>query len=456
MTGRSEMTTPRMLVSLVLLLALTATATATGCGTKRSVELAAAAQEAEAAAAVVSPDDGPGVTADEVRVGFVILELDKLAKTLGFKLPPSGDLEAQINAIVDDVNSSGGIAGRRMVPVIRRFEALTDSQANEEKLCTAFTQDDKVFAVVLQGQFQATSRSCYARARTIMLDTTAFPLEQSAFEELAPYLWQPSYPEYGEVSAAMIADLDQAKFFAGHTLGVVGIDNPQNRAVYENRISAQLDDLGIRAAAVRWIDGSSSATLQTGQDQAVSAFKSAKVDRLVVVGGQRLAAFMMITAQKQNWYPAFALSTFDQPDFGIRNYPESMVGSVGVSLSVAFDVGDDQLEWPSGPGEKRCVATLEGGGDRFPERTNARQGLLYCDAAWLLQDGFRGSTGPVNATAFRRGVFGLGDTFEPAAAYAARFEVGRYAGAFGFRRMRYERRCNCMVLVGETKTFEQP
>lgn len=448
MTGRPSRAALVVAVSVALAAVLPA------CGTKRSVAIAAAAAEEQERASAVSPQDGPGVTATEVRVGFVLLELDKLAKTLGFTLPPSGDLEAQIRAIADDVNARGGIAGRRLVPVVRRYEALTDSQANEEKLCTAFTQDDKVFAVVLQGQFQSNARACYARAKTVMLDTTAFAVEQSIFEELSPYLWQPSYPEYGELSAALVADLDQGRFFRGHRLGVVGIDSPQNRAVYQDDIAAQLAEVGVNAAVVRWIDSSSSATLQAGQDQAVSAFKSADVDRLLVVGGQRLAAFMMTTAQKQNWYPAFALTTFDQPDFGIRNYPESMVGAVGVSLSAAFDVGDDQMAWPATPGERRCQAVLEQTGDRFPTRANARQGLLYCDAAWLLRDAFEGSDGPVNAQAFRQGVFALGDRFEPAAAYATRFGPGRYAGAVGFRRMRYGRDCNCMELIGDTRRFE--
>jgi len=439
--------------ALLVLLALLALIGG-GCGTKRSVELVAARQESAEQAAVISPDDGPGVTANEVRVGFVVLQTEKLQATLGITLPPTGDLEAQINELAADVNANGGIAGRKMVPIIRPYEALTDSQTNEEKLCTAFTQDDKVFAVVLQGQFQANARPCYAKAKTVILDTTAFPLEQSAFEELAPYLWQPSYPEYGDASAAMIADLDRAKFFERKTVGVVGIDNPQNRSVFDEDIAKQLDAVGVQAAEVRWIDGSSSATLQTGQDQAVTAFKAAGVNRLLVVGGQRLAAFMMITAQKQDWFPAFALSTWDQPDFGIRNYPDSMVGATGVSLSVAFDVGDDQLEWPSTPGERRCKEILERGGDAFPERAIARQGLLYCDAAWLLQDAFADSTGPVNAKAFEQGVFALGDSFEPAAAYASFWDEGRYAGAVGFRRMRYAKDCNCMVLEGDTQIFE--
>jgi hypothetical protein len=119
------------------------------CGTKPSAELAARASAAESEQAATSAEDGPGVTAEEVKVGFVLLQTEKLQKTLGFTLAPQGDLTRQIDELAKEVNRTGGIGGRKMVPVLRPFEALTDSQATEEKLCKAFTQDDQVFAVVL-------------------------------------------------------------------------------------------------------------------------------------------------------------------------------------------------------------------------------------------------------------------------------------------------------------------
>ena len=381
------------------------------CGAKPSAELAAQAASKESEQAATSAEDGPGVTAKEVKVGFVLLQTEKLQKTLGITLAPQGDLQKQIDELAAEVNRTGGIAGRKMVPVVRPFEALTDSQATEEKLCKTFTQDDQVFAVVLVGQFQSTVRSCYAQAKTLMLDTTAFPLDQESFDQYAPYLWQPSYPEYGELNRAMVKDLADSGFFKRSTLGVVGIDNDQNRRVYDEQIKPALKEAGATPEDVRWIDGSSSSTLQSGQDQAVLAFKEADVDRLLVVGGSRLASFMMATAQKQDWFPRFALSTWDSPDFGIRNYPKSMVGAQGVSVLPGFDVGDEEFAFPAVGAESDCVKVLERSGDTFPTRANARQQLLYCDAAFLLRDTFEDSDGPVNADEFQAGVELLGPDY---------------------------------------------
>jgi ABC-type branched-subunit amino acid transport system substrate-binding protein len=442
----------RRLVALVTVVAAAALLTS-ACGTKPSAQLAARASAAESEQAATSTEDGPGVTAKEVKVGFVLLQTEKLQKTLGFTLAPQGDLTRQIDELAKEVNRTGGIGGRKMVPVIRPFEALTDSQATEEKLCKAFTQDDQVFAVVLVGQFQSTVRSCYQQARTLMLDTTAFPLDQTSFEQYDPYLWQPSYPEYGELNKAMVQDLADSGFFKKSKLGVVGIDNDQNRRVYDQEIKPALQKVGADPEGVRWIDGSSSTTLQSGQDQAVLAFKEADVDRLLVVGGSRLASFMMSTAQKQKWFPRFALSTWDSPDFGIRNYPESMKGASGVSLLPGFDVKDTEYAFPAKGAEQKCVNVLERTGEQFAGRDNVRQQLLYCDAVFLLRDAFKVRDVTVNAAEFKAGVERLGADYQSASVWASGFGKGRFTGVVGFRRMVFDPSCSCMRIKGDTRTF---
>jgi len=144
-------------------------------------------------------DDGggdtvPGVTDDAVRVAFVTVDLTATQAALGFRTAPQGDPEAQVHALTDQVNATGGIGGRELVPVVRRYEALDDSPEAEQALCDAITQDDEVFAVVLVGQFQPNARPCYAGRDTLMLDATLVPQDTQAYEDLHPYLWSASFP----------------------------------------------------------------------------------------------------------------------------------------------------------------------------------------------------------------------------------------------------------------------
>lgn len=414
----------------------------TACGTKES---ALFLREPEAAA-----------ESDVVRVGFVILDTSNLAKNLGITFSPTGDLAKQIRALADEVNRTGGLAGRKMEAVIRTYDAFADSAPKEEELCKAFTQDDKVTAVVLQGQLFPNARPCYAKAKVLMLDTTAIPIEQEQYDQLAPYLWQPSYPEYGSVLAALVKDLDQAGFYRDAKLGIVGIDTPDNRRVWDQRIKPALKGVGVTVeeADVRWVDQSSSASLQAGQDAAAIRFKGSGVNRIVVIGGNRLAAFLMNTFKAQSFRPRFALTTWDNPEFNIRNYPEALEGAIGISVNPGQDqVSEQDLPFPSGPGEQRCVDVLAKVGERFEKRANARQSVLYCDAAFLLRDALSGASAPT-AENFAKGAARLGDSFQSAGAYSNGWRQGVYAGVNGFRRFAFEAECKCMRLRSDLTRFE--
>ena len=409
----------------------------TGCGIKRS---------AEQAAAEVS-----SAGSETVKIGFIVLDTKALAGALGLAFADSGDPTAQINALAADVNSRGGIGGHKMEPVIRVYDAFGDNKLKEEQLCKAFTQDDKVFAVFLQGQFQPNARPCYAQGRTLMLDGTVFPVVQKTFEQLSPYLWQPSFPEYSSFMDSLVRALDSTNWFDGGTTAVMGIDTPDNRDLYEKQVKPAMKEFGVTPVDVRWIDGSSGASLQAGQDQAVLAFKAKNVDRLFVIGGQRLAAYMMQTAKNQQFSPRFAITTWDSPEFDINNYPQAMKGAAGASVQPAQDlVPERDLPFPSGEGETRCIDTLARAGQKFTARQNARSALLYCDAAFLLEQAFRGHRGALTAEAFRDGAQRLGSDFVSAATYSSSFGPGDYAGGNSYRPIVYDEKCKCMALKGET------
>jgi ABC-type branched-subunit amino acid transport system substrate-binding protein len=431
---------------LATALALLATSSLlSSCGAKRTQLFAAQTASAQ---------ELTGVTATEVRVGFIVIDQTRLNATLGFTSPDSGDPTAQINALAAEVNRSGGIAGRNLVPVVRTYDALTDSVANEEKLCRAFTEDDRVFAVVLNGMFQETARPCYAAKKTLMLDQTLYPIDTEEAASLAPYLYQPSLPEYGQLLAGLAEAMRAEKFLTKSTrLGVIGIDTAQNRRVAEKELLPTLKSLGATPVDIQWVDPTSSATLQAGQNQAILSFKERKVDRVVLVGGSRLLAFLLTIAIPQKYFPAYAVTTFDNPEFVATQNPEAMQGALGISVLPGADLSSGELEFPFGKGEQRCLDVLAAAGEKFEKRENARQATLYCDAVFLLQRAFDGAEDePVTAASFAERVAQIGP-FENASNYATEFTPGHFAGAAGYRPIRFDEGCSCFQLVGPTRAF---
>ena len=59
-----------------------------------------------------------------------------------------GDTQAISKVFVDDINKNGGIDGRKIVPVYKKYPPIPGQKPDPLSLCTSFAEDDKVFAVV--------------------------------------------------------------------------------------------------------------------------------------------------------------------------------------------------------------------------------------------------------------------------------------------------------------------
>lgn len=448
MTATTRRAGDRRRIARGLVVAGLAVGVLAGCGAKRSEIAREAGQE-------VPGGGGSGGGGSSVKVGFIIVDQTQLNQLLQFKSPDAGDVEGQIRTLVDAVNAEGGIAGKPIEPVIVTYDALTDSPDNEEKLCRTFTEDNPVFAVVLYGQFQSNARPCYAERKTLMIDQTLFPVDQVTLEDLAPYLWQPLLPEYGKLLRGLAKALGDNDYFDSTArLGVIGIDSPENRRVYDDDLAPTLASVGAVATTVKWIDPTSGATLQAGLDQSVLEFKDQNINRVVVVGGSRLLAFLVNTAVPQEYFPRYAVTSFDNPDFLKREMPMALAGSIGISIQPAFDVAEEEYPRPGNDAEKWCIDALDAGGHTFEERANMREALIYCDAVRLLNKaGALLGDDDLTVESLTRAFTLLGEAWQSASNYSSAFAEGAFDGVAGFRATVWEPDCTCYVLAGETSEF---
>lgn len=385
-------------------------------------------------------------------VSFIVTDVSVVAQALGWEVPDQGDLEAAIEAVAAHANAAGGFGGRPIQPVVRVFNAITDSPISEEQLCNAITQDDKAEVVVLTGQFQDNARPCYAAAGTLMLDVTLFPVDRAGYRDLAPYLWSPLLPSYDDLVAGLAQALESSDWLDGATVGVVGIDNDMNRRMFDQIMAPRLAGAGATPASVNWVDPTDGTTLEAGQQQAILDFKSAGVDKVIALGGSRLASWMMDIGATQNFSPAYAITSYDSPEFNIRNTPDLMAGSLGISVVPGWDVADDQHPSPANDAESLCLNVLSGAGLVYESRANSRTALLYCDAVRLLQlaGGAAASSSPADIGS---ALWAAGDSFEPASVYSVAFAEGSYTGAAGYRVFAFDESCECMVIRGDTVPF---
>jgi len=414
----------------------------------------------EGAVSATAQGVGPGVTDDAVKVVFVGVDLKGVQKLTGFKTADAGDPEAQVEALEAWVNAHGGIAGRRLDAVFRLYDAQNDSPAAEEQLCNKITQDDQAFAVVLTGQFQSNARPCYAQRETLVLDTTLVATDDVTYDELSPYLWSPSFPAYDGFVEAFVAALSEQAFFEGRErVGVVADDSPINRRVVEELATPLLEEAGVEPE-IAWVDTTDQGSLFQGNDQAAVTFRSAGIDRVMFLGGARLASIFATVASAQSFTATYAISSFDNPSFFVNNPetidPAVLEGMVGLGFNPSQDVADDQLAWPTSEAETQCVEMYAEAGISFDSRESARVALPYCDAARLLQLGAQDLTDNLNASAWGSAVEDVGTDFVPATGFTGALGPGRRAASGSYRTMAFDDGCSCFVYEDGDVAFPQP
>ncbi len=402
-----------------------------------------------------SGPDGPGVTADAVTVDYIAVDLDAVKKLTGFNTASVGDQKAQVKALADWVNANGGIGGRKMKANYRLYDAQTDSPAAEEQLCNLVTQDDKAFAVVMTGQYQTNARPCYTDRQTLVLDASLYAMSQDYLDDASPYLWTASFPEYHAFVRSFVRVLGEQDFFEGEkSVGLVAADSPLNRSTIEDLAVPLLKKAGV-TPVVSWVDTTDTGSLFEGLTQAAVTFRSKKVDRVMFLGGSRLASvFASVAATQDGFTPRYAISSFDNPTFFVNN-PDTipagtMDGMVGIGFHPPQDVPDEELPFPTAAAEKECLAIYKAAGITFPTREAARVALPYCDATRLLKLGADNvaADASFNAAAWADAVDANGSDFQTASGFGNELGDGGRAASGAYRVLKYDEDKGHFVYVG--------
>ncbi|MCD4524383.1 ABC transporter substrate-binding protein [Nocardioides sp. cx-173] len=426
-----------------------------GCGTLMPGGYSGGADLGAAAAG----GPGPGVTDDSVKVVFVAVDLDAVKKITKFNTAEVGDQEAQVQALEDWVNDHGGLDGRKMDAVFRIYDGRNDTPAAEEQLCNQITQDDRAFAVVMTGQYQTNARPCYADRGTLVLDASLYAMSQDYLDKYSPYLWTPSFPEYDTFVRSYVKVLSDQQFFEGEeSVGIVAGDSPVNRATIEDLAVPLLEDAGV-TPEVAWVDTTDTNTLMQGLEQAGVTMRSKGVERIMFLGGSRMASvFATVAGSQEGFEPRYAISSFDNPSFFVSNpttIPDgTMEGMVGIGFHPPQDVPDSELPFPSGAAETECLAIYADAGIEFSSREAARVALPYCDAARVLKLGADGLDGELNAAGWAQAVERDGSQFQSASG-AGNSLGGKGRAAVGsYRVLRFDADKGHFVYEGPEVPFD--
>ena len=401
--------------------------------------------------------NGVGIDDETVKVGFVIAAGNPGA---AFGIPVAYDADTNVRivrALVDELNDTGGLAGRR-VEAVYEFNDTTNQDSQEQTtqqnaICASLTQDHKVFLVVsITVNGQGYAYECYAKAGTPLIEgSLGFGVDQQRWDGLSPWLFAPVYMNLTRMARLLPEVLAQRDFLT-QKMGVIAYETPSLRQS-AGLLVAELERRGGKVLDTVYMtptyDG-----LGSGTANAVLRFSALDIDRVVMWAPEGGALLLFANnAESQGYHPRYGVSTFDAPALMARTLrPSQLRGAVGVGFLQGRDLADAYAP-PLNPRERRCFDVLEKRTDtRYTSRnqnSGAQFGLAACTLVWFTRDALARAAGaPLGNAEVGSRITALGDSYVPVITVGSAFGPQRLDGINHYRHLVYDESCTCFRHTG--------
>ena len=231
---------------------------------------------------VLSTAPGVGVTADSIKLGISLVDFKCIQQFIDFTRP---NQQAVYQAFIDDVNKKGGINGRKIVADFHTECPLTPTSDLLVQVCTKFTDDDKVFAVMgnLSDAAQsAAMHTCIAKKHHTPVIT--FQVTQDMFKQVPPGLlvFPGTTPERSD--EVLFELLKKQGTLEGKKVAVLAqqTSEPSVKAV----VLPAIKKIGVATGTPAYltINGPDTTAAQSQLDSFIERWKSEGVNALFVTG----------------------------------------------------------------------------------------------------------------------------------------------------------------------------
>ena len=407
---------------------------------------------------VAGAEKGRGFDRSTVKIGFSTAEdASSFASSFGLKGLETGDIRAMIEATVADVNRRGGLGGRKVVAVIHNFntaELLNNPAAAMQAACAAWTQDERVHAVVNPPLVDANLLQCLKKAATpLVYAGMDFPRSYSRLYA--------EYPDFFNVNAMLgerydavaVSRLVARGFFQKWDavngrpgamptkIGMI-VTGDASGAAYTASMRRELGKAGLRPDVVVSCPTELSAGLSCRQAAGLR-FKSENVTH--VFGGS--VPFMQ-QSEQQRYRPRYFLEY--QPNTFAQNVPaEQLSGAMSEAYMPMLDVAQGEDPGPPTAASGYCLDVMRKAGQQPSSRNVQWYMQIACDGLFFVKAALDAQGGLADG-ALRPGFERLGTGVPAAMTWATRFGPGEHAGVHGLRDLGFDNGCRCFVYAGST------
>ena len=398
------------------------------------------------------PDtQGIGVTATKIYVGVTYtVNVDSAQKAIGADGLTSGNERADAQAVIDEINAHGGVAGRKLVPVWATYDAeTTETRASQDQAaCSTLTEDNKVFAVAGVG-LSDTLPACLRKAGVLQVEGgVLISSDKQRFSDF-PQLFDITGLSQDRMMAEQVRAWQRLDYFSGWDttlgrpgsakakLGIVAYDDPTWRRPMSKVLLPALARAGhaVDPNDIAYIHVPASTAENGGSFNQISnaelRFRRDGVTHAIILdAGGGLTLLFGKDANTQRYYPRLGLNSgagmqglYDAKEFDAK----MLTGAMGLGWDPAIDLSAAKADTFATAATRRCYQVMkQRTGQTFDSTNAASIALTYCDEINLIAAAAAGAGPTINLRPATAAVERLGSGFPSAALAATYLGPGRH------------------------------
>jgi Periplasmic binding protein len=288
-----------------------------------------------------------GVTPTTIKLGVTLLDLEAIKNLIDID---HGDGKTAYTAVINAINASGGINGRKIVPY---FAEVNPSLASSSAAaCTQLTEDDKVFAAV--GYFRLDDPLCYVHTHdTPIVGDSLTDVQQK--QAKAPW-FNTTLTSTHLIPKALAAWQTQG-LFTGHKVAVVAMS--QDASDYNSVVLPSLHRLGVPVVASAVNDASINDLPAVYQQFGLISqkFQQAGADTVIAVGAASNSWPLAEQVLQGSYKPRLLALNYSN----LLSYVDNAQGYSAAVMkgAIAADGGPPAAKYVwTQPALEKCIATV--------------------------------------------------------------------------------------------------
>lgn len=411
---------------------------------------------------------GQGVTATTIYVGVTyVTNADAANTALGAGNLTSGDVKADAQAVIDEINAGGGIHGKKLVPVFYGYQAQSTQtgQQQDSAACAAFTQDHQV-AVVWGFGSSDELPNCLARAHVPQLASG-----QIIYDDEQDFRQWPLYYELGTLSqdrmmAEEVRSLVRQRYFtpwdnlngrpgtAPVKVGVLSLDLGQWHRPGTKVLLPALAAAGYPVDPVNYHELHSpnsqaevGRTVSDLQSAVLSLHENGVTHLILLDGNGSLLLLYGNDAKNQGYYPRLGINTAagaTQVASAHEADNKELNGAMGLGWIPIADLLPSEEARYEPAAAKHCAAVIrKWSGQVATSATDAGNEKSFCDDGFLTAQALRSTTN-LTPEGLRAAIDAIGDAFQSSALPRYRFSPTQHAPAELGWDMHWVTDCTCL------------